>query len=339
MESLPPIFVQIVAFIFGAMVGSFLNVVIHRLPAGESIVHPRSKCPKCGDMIPSWLNVPILSWIVLRGKCRACKTPISPRYPLVELMTAMLFLALAVQHGPTLPLLHGMILAASLIAITFIDIAIWEIPDEISLPGILIGVVLRPFAYDVPWYNGLIGAALGASFLWLVRWAFLKARGVEGMGLGDIKLIAMIGAFLGPIALLPTILVASVAGAVIGGVLLLAKKKEAAAAGDEEPPPPPTTVWYGPIVAVAAMGGSILLWLKRLELPLQIGISIAVALCTAAIVLSLLDRPPEGMTEEEEAEEDWTPAITAVPYGPFLALGALTYLLIGRVFRGWMLPY
>jgi leader peptidase (prepilin peptidase) / N-methyltransferase len=285
---LPEIVFHVFAFLLGAMVGSFLNVVIVRLPAGESVVRPRSKCPTCGDMIPSWLNVPVLSWIVLRGRCRACKTPISIRYPMVELMTALLFLAIGLQSGQTLATLSGWILAGSLIAITFIDIAIWEIPDEISVPGILIGSVLRPFAHDVPWFDGAIGAVIGASFLWLVRWVFLKLRGIEGMGLGDVKLIAMIGAFLGPFSLLPTILISSVVGSVIGIVVILAKKK------DEEPEVPP------PVEATT--------------------------------------EEPESTEAEADEEDEWVPPKNAVPFGPFLALGALAELLIGpwlRVLAGF----
>ena len=200
-------------FLLGATVGSFLNVVIARLPAGESVVRPRSKCPKCGDMIPGWLNIPILSWLLLRGRCRACKANISIRYPMVELLTALLFTACGARYGQSMATLSSVIICGMLIAITFIDIDIWEIPDEISLPGIVIGCLLRPMAFDVPWYDGIFGAAMGAGFLWLIRWGFFVLRGIEGMGMGDIKLIATIGAFVGPLGLPPTILVASISGA------------------------------------------------------------------------------------------------------------------------------
>src|SRR5262245_4850937 len=154
---------HIIAFVLGALVGSFLNVVIHRLPQGMSIIRPRSHCPKCGDMIPGWLNVPIASWIVLRGKCRKCRAPISPRYPLVELLTALLFVAAVSRFGLSLATLAAIIMSCGLIVITFVDIDIWEIPDEISLPGIVIGAALRPFAFGAPWYDGILGAAVGAS--------------------------------------------------------------------------------------------------------------------------------------------------------------------------------
>src|SRR5688572_13943542 len=163
---------HLLAFIVGALVGSFLNVVIHRLPKGMSIVRPRSHCPACGDSIPGYLNVPILSWIVLRGRCRKCKIAISPRYPIVELLTAILWVAAVARFGVSLGTVAAIIFASSLIVITFVDIDIWEIPDEISIPGIVIGCALRPFAFDASWYDGILGAAVGAALLGLVRWFY-----------------------------------------------------------------------------------------------------------------------------------------------------------------------
>ncbi|MEO1335641.1 MAG: prepilin peptidase, partial [Myxococcota bacterium] len=147
--------------LLGALVGSFLNVVILRLPEGKSIVYPPSSCPKCGDRIPPWLNIPILSWLVLRGRCRACKTPISVRYPLIELLTTLLFVAVARRFGIEPATVAGVILVSGLIVITFIDIDYFEIPDEISIWGTLVGCLIRPWAFDVPWWSGLVGAALG----------------------------------------------------------------------------------------------------------------------------------------------------------------------------------
>jgi leader peptidase (prepilin peptidase)/N-methyltransferase len=285
-RDLPPVVFQSYLFVLGALVGSFLNVVIARLPEGLSVVRPRSRCPKCGDMIPWYLNIPVLSWLLLRGRCRACKTPISIRYPVVELLTALLFLAVAVKYGMSLATLSGILLCGGLVAVTFIDLDIWEIPDEISLPGIVIGVILRPLAFDVPWYDGLVGAAIGAGFLWLIRWGFYVLRGFEGMGFGDVKLIGMIGAFVGPLGLLPTVLVASVSGTVIGGISLLVAR---ARGGDEAAPPPD---------------------------PVETPASPEPEATTAT---------PAG----EEDEEDWTPPPGAVPFGPFLSMGAIAAALIG----------
>lgn len=290
-----------VVLIFGLLVGSFLNVVIARLPEGESIVRPRSRCPKCGYMIPSWLNVPVLSWLVLRGKCASCKTPISIRYPMIELLTGMLFLACYTRFGLSWALLLGFWLCGSMVAITFIDIRWWEIPDEISLPGVVIGIVLRPLAFDVPWWDGLLGAVLGYGFLWVVRVGYELVRKREGMGLGDLKLLAMIGAFLGLKALLPVILVASFSGSLVGGALLLVRRirgdvpeddaeaeAPAASAGESEPAEP-------------ASG-------EEAE-----------------------------ASEDAEDEEEWEPDPDAVPFGPFLAMGSLFVLLYGHLLERWYL--
>lgn len=276
-----------VAAVLGALIGSFLNVVIARLPEGENIAYPGSRCPECRASIPWYLNIPIVSWTLLRGRCRSCKAPISVRYPVVEALTAVVFVAVAARFGATWATLVGWLFAGSLIVITFIDIDIWEIPDEISLPGIPLGCVLRPLVFGAPWWSGLAGAALGGGALWFIRWFYLKFRGVEGMGLGDVKLIAMLGAFLGVGGLLPIILVASITGAVIGGLLLLLQPGEGEGEGDE------------------------------------------------AEVAHPNDDGNEGA--EEDDEEAWEPPANAVPFGPFLALGALTELLLGPQIDLWLM--
>lgn len=287
------------ALAFGLLVGSFLNVVIARLPAGESIVFPGSKCPKCQVAITWYQNIPVLSWLLLRGRCAACRAPISIRYPIIELLTGVLFMACAVRFGPSWASLFAFVFAGGLVVITFVDIDIWEIPDEVSLPGILIGCAFRPLVFDVPWWSGLAGAALGAGALWLVRLTYEVLRGQEGMGLGDVKLIGMIGAFVGPGGLLPTIIVASFSGTIIGVVLLVA------GGGNE----------------VAAE---------------------AEALAEAEAGTEPGDEPGDEPGEADEAaageddEEDWTPPAHAVPFGPFLALGALTHLLLEPAINRWL---
>jgi len=285
-----------VAGVLGALIGSFLNVVIARLPEGENIAYPGSRCPHCHDAIPPWLNIPILSWIVLRGRCRACRAPISVRYPVVEALTATLFVACAARFGLTWATPVAWMLAGSLVVITFVDIDYWEIPDEISLPGIPLGAALRPLVFGAPWWSGLVGAALGAGALALIRGFYLKFRGVEGMGLGDVKLLGMIGAFLGVGGLLPTILVASISGTLIGGLLLLLTGGSGGGEDDTSAPNrslDPVDEDSGAIASSAA--------------------------------------PAAEASADEEAEEDWTPPANAVPFGPFLALGALTQLLLGDV--------
>ncbi len=234
----------------GAVVGSFLNVVIHRVPRGESIVRPASRCPGCGRGIRPLENVPILSWLALRGRCRGCDQAISWRYPAIEGACAVLFGALFAVIGPTPMLPVWMLFAAGLLAASVIDFEHQWIPDSISLGGLAVGLVLVP---AVAWFEGapylpallssLLGAVVGGGMLWSV--GFLHARvsvamGREfdhwpgegepiprpasldywtwfpGLGFGDVKLLAMIGAFLGPVRVVETVVAAAVAGLVLG---------------------------------------------------------------------------------------------------------------------------
>ncbi len=228
-----------VAAVLGALVGSFLNVVIARLPAGESIVHPGSRCPACQTPIRWYQNIPIFSWLALRGRCASCRSPIALRYPMVELLTAVVFWAVAVRFGPSWGTLVGWFFVGGLIVVTFVDLDIWEIPDEISLPGIVLGCLFRPLVFDVPWWSGLAGAAVGVALLGGIRWFYLVFRDVEGMGLGDVKLIGMIGAFVGIGGILPVILVASISGTIIGGLLLAFSPRAPAAEPEPVPSAPP----------------------------------------------------------------------------------------------------
>jgi leader peptidase (prepilin peptidase)/N-methyltransferase len=261
----------VVAAVLGALVGSFLNVVIARLPKGENIAWPGSHCPQCGDPIPWYLNVPVLSWLALRGRCRACKARISLRYPVVELLTATLFVACVARFQASWATVVAWVFVSSLVVITFVDIDIWEIPDEISLPGIVVGMVVRPLVFDVPWWSGLVGAVLGAGILWFVRWVYQVLRNAEGMGLGDVKLLGMIGAFVGPGGLLPVVLVSSLFGSLIGILVLVfgpseeaedERAEEASAAPtereatdeeEEEWTPPPNAVPFGPFLALGGI--------------------------------------------------------------------------------------
>ncbi|MGE5220653.1 MAG: prepilin peptidase [Chloroflexota bacterium] len=214
----------IVAFVLGAIVGSFLNVCIGRIPNGESIVHPPSHCPKCQGPISFYDNIPLLSYWILRGRCRSCGEKISPRYFIVELLMAGLSLALFDRFGLGLAYFASFILVAALIVISFIDLDVRIVPDVISLPGIVVGLSLSIVGYFIVGessiipspLSSLIGILAGGGFLLATAWIYEKITGVEGMGGGDIKLLAMIGAFLGWPSVPVTLFFASLVGSVVG---------------------------------------------------------------------------------------------------------------------------
>jgi leader peptidase (prepilin peptidase) / N-methyltransferase len=211
------------AFVFGACVGSFLNVVVWRLPRGESLVTPGSHCPGCDAPIPPWANVPLLSYVALRGRCRACGTRISPRYPLVEALTGAVFAALLWVHGPSARLLVDWALAAVLIAVTLIDIDHQIIPNSITLPGVLLGLGLSLAApqLSVGWRDALLGVVCIGGALWGISAGYEKLSGKIGLGMGDVKLVAMLGSFLGLEGALGVLIVGSLVGIVYGVAMLV----------------------------------------------------------------------------------------------------------------------
>ncbi len=237
-----PVFLYILAFVFGAVVGSFLNVCICRMPRGESIVSPPSHCPNCGFRIPFYDNIPILSYIILAGKCRSCRTRISPQYPLVELINALLTLFLFMKFGPTFVFLVLFIFCSAMVVVTFIDLEHQIIPDSISLPGIVLGFVVSFFIPRFGWVNSLIGIAVGGGSLLLVAYGYQLLTKKEGMGGGDIKLLAMMGAFFGWRAVLFIIFVSSLVGSVIGIAVMLARKEDSKLA-----------IPFGPFLAIGAI--------------------------------------------------------------------------------------
>lgn len=220
----------LVVFIFGAIVGSFLNVCIGRIPNGESIVRPPSHCPKCQGPISFYDNIPLLSYLILRRRCRSCREKISPRYFVVELLMAGLSVALFDRFGFGFVYFTSFSLVAALIVISFIDLDVRIVPDVISLPGIIVGLVLSVVGYFVVGessvvpspLSSVIGIITGGGFLLATAWIYEKITGVEGMGGGDIKLLAMIGAFLGWPSVPVTLFFASLVGSVVGiGCMLL----------------------------------------------------------------------------------------------------------------------
>ncbi|HEY5308434.1 MAG TPA: A24 family peptidase, partial [Casimicrobiaceae bacterium] len=242
---LDPAVAPFIAAAVGLCVGSFLNVVIHRLPQmlergwhdecaelrGETvperprynIVVPRSKCPSCGHGITALENVPVVSWLVLRGKCSACGTPISARYPLVEILGGALAVAAILRFGPTWTGLAACGFLWTLLALTFIDFDTQLLPDDITLPLLWAGLAVNLFGVFVPLRDAVIGAIAGYLALWAVYWLFKLIRGKEGMGYGDFKLLAALGAWLGWHMIIPIILMSSVVGAAIGITLVVFK--------------------------------------------------------------------------------------------------------------------
>jgi len=224
------ILIQIFFFLLGSAIGSFLNVCIHRIPREKSIVKPPSACPGCEKPIRFYDNIPILSYILLKGKCRDCGTKISIRYPLVELLTGIFFFILYRQFGFTFELLVFMIFLSLLIVISFIDLDFQIIPDILSIGGIVLGFILaiiRPFfRYLEPRFgilDSLYGIALGGGLLFAIAWLYQFFTKREGMGGGDIKLLGMIGAFCGWKGVVFSLVSGSVLGTIVGIPLILAK--------------------------------------------------------------------------------------------------------------------
>ena len=222
---LPFSIVAAVVFLFGAVIGSFLNVCIYRLPLDQSVITPRSRCMSCGAAVRWFDNLPIISWFLLRGRCRQCGVGFSIRYPLVELLNASLTLLLFLRFGLSAPFFIYTLLASTLIIITFIDFDHQIIPDELSLPGIAVGFLASFFLPDTGWLASLTGIIVGWGSLALVFYAYLWLTGREGMGGGDAKLLAMLGAFLGLKAVPFIILVSSLAGSIIGLSIMAFQRK------------------------------------------------------------------------------------------------------------------
>jgi leader peptidase (prepilin peptidase)/N-methyltransferase len=251
-----PAIAQWLVFVCGCCLGSFFNVVIYRLPNSQSIVKPASRCPSCRTPIAFYDNIPLLSYVLLRGKCRHCGARISLRYPLVEALTGTLLLLLFRHYGWGLAFLIYSVFVCLLVVVCFIDLDTFLIPDVLSLPGIVVGITTSFFNPQLGWVQSVIGILLGGGVFYLVAWGYQMLRHQEGLGGGDIKLLAMIGAFSGWPGVVFTILAGSLVGTVVG---------------------------------VAVM------WKTR-----------------------------QGMTAR-------------IPFGPFLALGAVSYLFWGSAFFHWYL--
>jgi leader peptidase (prepilin peptidase)/N-methyltransferase len=235
-------FFYVFTAVAGAAVGSFLNVLICRLPGGRSIISPPSHCPECNHHIRFYDNIPLISYVILRGRCRDCRQKISLRYPVVELLTAVMSLMLFWKFGISLKYLFAFVFTCALIVITFIDLDHQIIPDVITLPGIPFFFLTAVFAMDVPVMDALLGIVIGGGSLYLIAVAYELITKREGMGGGDIKLLAMLGAFLGWKSLFYTLFVSSLLGAVVGITFMIVRGKDMKYA-----------VPFGPFLAVAAV--------------------------------------------------------------------------------------
>jgi len=233
----------IFSFVFGTIVGSFINVVILRLPEkGQSIIFPGSHCPKCEAPLQWYDNIPLLSYIALKGKCRNCKAPISPQYPVVELCMALLSLTLFQRFGLSFEFAYYFLFLASLLAITFIDIQHQIIPDVISLPGIIVGFSGSFFCSQLSWQQSGLGILIGGGLLYAIALGYYVLTKRDGMGGGDIKLLAMIGAFLGWQSLLFVVFASSLTGSIIGVSAIMLQGKDSR-----------TRIPFGPFLALSAM--------------------------------------------------------------------------------------
>lgn len=262
LDNLPPAAWLAACGVLGLIVGSFLNVVILRLPArlahdwraqarelleiegDESrppgIVREPSHCPHCKHPLGVADNIPLFSWLLLRGRCRYCKTPISVQYPLVELLCALASLLVAWKFGPGAPALAALVFTWMLLAMAGIDARTQLLPDSLTLPLLWLGLLLSSLPLFVGARSAILGAAIGYASLWLVYWGFKLLTGKEGMGYGDFKLLGALGAWMGPLALLPIILLSSLIGALVGGGMLALR-------GQDRSVPIP----FGPFLAAA----------------------------------------------------------------------------------------
>ncbi|MBJ6759360.1 prepilin peptidase [Myxococcaceae bacterium JPH2] len=308
-------------FVLGLCVGSFLNVVIARVPEELSIVRPRSRCPKCGHVLAWYENIPVASWLWLRAKCQACRAPISPRYVLVELLTGLLFLACQRRFGWTYELVPALVLVMLLVPLTFIDLEHWILPFSLTLPGIAAGVLLAiPRGMDVV-RDAAVGALVGFLAFRLMEYLGWKVFKKEALGGGDKFLVALLGAFLSWRALLGILFFSSLQGAVVG-VALLALTGRAGPRGEpapesaaDAPPPEGEEPEAEPELKMTwEFTRPGLSWGKRLLL----------------IPWCLVFQPiPDAPVDEAGEEEDWVPGPTNIPFGPWLAVAGLELMLLG----------
>jgi leader peptidase (prepilin peptidase)/N-methyltransferase len=377
-------FAVVVSGLLGACIGSFLNVVIWRVPRGQSVADGRSHCPKCGHLIRWFDNLPVLSWLALRARCRDCRAPISARYPFVEALTAALFVLLALRHpfpeATAVGAARALLLSA-LVVVSFVDVDRREIPDAITKPGIVVGLLLSlllPALHAADVFPTLsnrhlaalvasaCGVVAGAGVLLVVRWLGRLALGKEAMGLGDVKLLAMVGAFVGAGDVLLVLLVASVGGSVVGGAFVAGRGRRLAPlagtlslAGGAPAPfararvraPRRAPLTVAALVPAAATAGVAVGAPGALEVVLpattvwsddgkdvRVAVSGVVEAVDAHDGGTLVTLRPEPLAEADDA---WLSTFAlhriSIPFGVFLALGAAAVVVFGPEIRRFVL--
>jgi leader peptidase (prepilin peptidase) / N-methyltransferase len=367
-ETLQPLhtFFMVVSFILGTLVGSFCNVCVSRWPSGESVVSPRSRCPKCRNAIAWYDNIPILSWLILGARCRHCGQPISWQYPAVEALTGVLFFAVYWRFGMSAATPVYMLLCAGLVIVTFQDFADWTIPNEITFPGIPLGAGVAVLGMLYPEsglritapLTALDGLVLGAFIICFLDCAVALVARKPGMGFGDTKLLAMLGAFLGWKGVLGILMFASLAGSAAGLAMIFyikmknrGEEAEEAAEDDDAPLPPPPVE---PLSAIIVGIGGLYLFLRILnhyrmgdvppELrPVILTGAVLLVLSAAAVALISLalyrrqleaeKKHPHRHEADQSAEDEEDEGITLeghyLPFGPWLALGGVVFLFFG----------
>ncbi|WP_404370055.1 prepilin peptidase [Corallococcus coralloides] len=328
-----PLFILFL-FILGLCIGSFLNVVIARVPEGLSIVRPGSRCPKCGHVLSWYENIPVLSWLGLRGKCRGCGAPISPRYVLVELLTGLLFLACLKRFDWTYALVPALVLVFLLVPLTFIDLEHWILPFSLTLPGIAAGVLLAIPQGAEAVGQAALGAAVGFLSFRLMEYVGWRAFKREALGGGDKFLVALLCAFLGWQSLLGILFFASLQGSIVGVALLALTGRagprgapEAEGPASPQGPQADASVTPAPRAAPAEEEAeepeATMTWdFTKPGLPLWKRV-VLVPVC-------LLVQPiPDAPLDDAGEEEEWVPGPTNIPFGPWLALAGLELMLLG----------
>lgn len=330
----------ILVIVMGLLFGSFLNVVIARVPQDQSIVTPRSRCPKCGHQLAWYENIPVLSWIALRARCSSCGLPISWRYPLIELLTALLFFACQRRFGWTPELVSGLVLVLVLVPLSFIDLDHWILPHELTLPGIAAGVALSiPLGLE-RLRDAVIGALAGFFVFWALEWLGEKIFKKEALGGGDKFLLALIGAFLTWKSLLGVIFLSSLQGALVGSLLLLIRGRAGPAPepeaesveGPSSASPPEAVPGSEPSASPSST--------SPVEAAAPEGVPVASPPTAPASgpeappVDAVTSEPRSPDTDEDDEEEDdWVPGPTNIPFGPWLSLAALELMLLGPWLR------